>query len=161
MITISASMMPFVQITVALLLGGLLGLERTFAHKTAGLRTYSLVSMGSCLLIIISNLVIAPLSNVSGIDPLRLAAGIVTGIGFLGAGLIIFKDSKISGLTTAAGLWVACAIGIAVGFELFSIAVFATSLTLFTFSVLWIFENKIKKIVDRNDLDNGDNRSSL
>ena len=95
MITISASMMPFVQITVALLLGGLLGLERTFAHKTAGLRTYSLVSMGSCLLIIISNLVIAPLSNISGIDPLRLAAGIVTGIGFLGAGLIIFKDSKI------------------------------------------------------------------
>jgi|SRR3989344_4984502 len=148
MITISASMMPFVQITVALLLGGLLGLERTFAHKTAGLRTYSLVSMGSCLLIIISNLVIAPLSNISGIDPLRLAAGIVTGIGFLGAGLIIFKDSKISGLTTAAGLWVACAIGIAVGFELFLIAVFATSLTLFTFSVLWIFENKIKKIVD-------------
>ena len=148
MITISAGMMPFVQITVALLLGGLLGLERTFAHKTAGLRTYSLVSMGSCLLIIISNLVIAPLSNISGIDPLRLAAGIVTGIGFLGAGLIIFKDSKISGLTTAAGLWVACAIGIAVGFELFLIAVFATSLTLFTFSVLWIFENKIKKIVD-------------
>jgi putative Mg2+ transporter-C (MgtC) family protein len=78
-------------------------------------------------------------------DPMRLAAGIVTGIGFIGAGLIILKENKLEGLTTAAGLWVACGIGIAVGFQLFALAFFATFLTLFSFTILWNVEDRFKK----------------
>lgn len=76
---------------------------------------------------------------------LRMAAGIVTGIGFLGAGIIFSKESHVNGLTTAAGLWIAAGIGIAVGFEMYLISVFATLLTLFTFTILWFVENILRK----------------
>lgn len=138
----------FIQVVVALVLGIVLGAERTFAGKTAGMRTYGLVSMGSCLLVIISQLVLWN-ANVA-FDPLRLAAGIVTGIGFLGAGLIVVKDSTASGLTTAAGLWVASGIGIAVGYGFYVLAIFATFLTYVVFTFLWSFERKLKSIADYN-----------
>jgi len=139
------------QLLLALSLGLILGTERTFAGRTAGMRTYALVSMGSCLLIVMSNNVIASAASSLDPDPLRLAAGIVTGIGFLGAGIIIFKegDSKITGLTTAAGLWVACAIGMAVGYSLYTIAIFGTILTILSFSVLWHVEMGIKRISEK------------
>ncbi len=135
---------PFLQLVLAMLLGALLGFERTFAGKTAGVRTYGLVCMGSCLFVVISTLVSGMFVHSIDFDPLRLAAGVVTGVGFLGAGLIVFKDSKLNGLTTAAGLWVSCGIGMAVGFKLFAVAVFATILTFATFTVLWSLEDKIK-----------------
>lgn len=144
--------MPFIQLTLAMFFGIILGLERTFAGKTAGVRTYGLVSAGSCLLIVTSNLVNEQFVGLTDFDPMRLAAGIVTGIGFLGAGLIIFKDDKLSGLTTAAGLWVACGIGIAVGFKLFALAFYATFLALFAFTILWFIENKFKQIFKRPDI---------
>src|SRR3989338_11000577 len=106
---------PFVELLVALLLGSALGLERSIAHKTAGVRTFALVSMGSCLFVIIARLVI-PTVQTFNYDPLRIAAGVVMGIGFLCGGVIIFKDSTLTGLTTAAGLWVAAGIGMAVGY---------------------------------------------
>ena len=135
----------YLKLLIAMALGVLLGLERTYAGKTAGMRTYGLVSMGSCLFIVVG-------AAVSGAaDPLRMAAGIITGIGFLGAGLIIFKESKLSGLTTAAGLWVAAGIGIAVGFNRLMLAFFTTLLTLFTFTVLWFIEDWIKKYSKRDD----------
>src|SRR3989344_1404033 len=87
----------FVQLAIATGLGLLLGTERTIAGKNAGMRTYALVSLGSCLLILISVSVSQSFSTVFNFDPLRLAAGIVTGIGFLGAGIIIFKDSSLEG----------------------------------------------------------------
>lgn len=134
----------FLQITLAMVLGMLLGMERSIAGKTAGMRTYALVSLGSCLLVIISILIsIQNLTNFN-FDPLRVAAGIVTGIGFLGAGLIIMRSDRLQGLTTAAGLWVAAGIGIAVGFRLYSIAIFTTFLTLIVFTVMWFIEEKIK-----------------
>jgi putative Mg2+ transporter-C (MgtC) family protein len=142
----------FLQIIVAVCLGSLLGIERTFAGKTAGMRTYGLVCMGSCLFIIISEYVTAFYAPTLSVDPLHLAAGVITGIGFIGAGLIIFKDSKLSGLTTAAGLWVSCGIGIAVGYNLIAIAVFATIVTLFSFTVLWSVENKVKEIIHKEEI---------
>jgi putative Mg2+ transporter-C (MgtC) family protein len=126
----------------------LLGTERMFANKVAGIRTYGLVAMGSCLFIVVSVHVSGVLG--SGADPLRALSGIISGIGFLGAGIIIFKDkdSTISGITSAAGLWVSCGIGIAIGFNLIAIGVFATLVTLFMLSVVSIIERKIRKVAD-------------
>ncbi|MDO8424153.1 MAG: MgtC/SapB family protein [bacterium] len=133
---------PLVYLLAALLLGSILGLERTLAHKTAGVRTYGLVSMGSCLFILIARYVI-PTVDTFNYDPLRLAAGIVMGVGFLCGGVIVFKDSSLVGLTTAAGLWVAAGIGMAVGYGLLELAIFATLSTLFVFTVFWFIEHKI------------------
>lgn len=137
----------FIQLFIAALLGSFLGLERALAGKTAGLRTFALVSMGSALFVIISEMIGNNYLGVAAFDPLRIASQIIVGIGFLGAGLIIFKESKISGLTTAAGLWVSAGIGVAVGYKLYLIAIFVTILTLFIFTILWFIERKIKKEV--------------
>ncbi len=103
------------RLLIAMILGFVLGVERTMAHKTAGMRTYSLVSMGAALFVIISEIVSQRYVGVLGFDPLRMASQIVVGVGFLGAGLIIFRESRVEGLTTAAGLWISAGIGIAVG----------------------------------------------
>lgn len=137
-----------IKLVLAMVLGMVIGIERYLAHKTAGMRTYSLVAMGSCLLIIISEMIAVyymPLTNVS-INPFQIAAAIITGIGFLGAGVILHQESRIIGITSASGLWVASAIGIAVGFGLYDLSIIATILTLFIFIVLWFLE---KKIIDR------------
>ena len=139
--------MPYIQLVIAIILGTLLGSERTFAGKTAGMRTYGLVSMGSCLLIITSATMNSGFIGLTNFDPMRVAAGIVMGVGFIGSGLIIFRENKIEGLTTAAGLWVACGIGIAVGFKLFALALFASFLTLFTFTIVWFIEDKLRKSI--------------
>src|SRR3989344_3679704 len=135
-------MEPFLHLVIAVVLGSALGLERTLAHKTAGIRTYGLVSMGSCLFILIARFVI-PTVETFNYDPLRMAAGIIMGVGFLCGGVIIFKDSTLVGLTTAAGLWVAAGIGMAVGYGLLNLAFFATVATLITFTVFWFIEQKI------------------
>ncbi len=133
---------PFIYLLLAIFLGACLGTERTYAGKTAGMRTYALVSMGSCLFILISRFVI-PVAGAYAFDPMRMAAGIVMGIGFLCGGVIIYQNAHLSGLTTAAGLWVAAGIGMAVGYGLVSLAIFATLATLFVFIALWFIENKI------------------
>ncbi|MFZ2484607.1 MAG: MgtC/SapB family protein [Minisyncoccia bacterium] len=133
---------PFINLIVAVVLGSALGLERTLAHKTAGVRTFGLVSMGSCLFILIARAVM-PTIETFNYDPLRIAAGVVMGIGFLCGGVIVFKDSTLVGLTTAAGLWVAAGIGMAVGYGLISLAVFATVATLLVFTLFWFIENMI------------------
>lgn len=137
-------------LAVALFLGMLIGFERILAHKTAGPRTHALVSMGSALFIIIGQEVASAYSGTTGLDPLRIASQIVVGVGFLGAGMIIFKDSHLQGLTTASGLWVAAGIGVAAGFRLYDLAVMATILTLFIFTVLWYFESRVKRF-ERTD----------
>lgn len=126
-----------IRLLIAMTLGLLLGLERIHAHKTAGMRTYALVAVASAFFILIGEQVLAHYRSVTGIesDPIRLASQIVVGVGFLGAGLIIFKDNHIQNLTSAAGLWMSAAIGVAVGFGLIHEAIFATLLTLF---ILWI-----------------------
>lgn len=134
------------RLVLAMVLGGVVGTERVFAHKTAGIRTYALVSMGAALFVIISQVI----SNfylsqgLTNFDMLRVAAQIVVGIGFLGAGLIIFRRSRITGLTTASGLWVSAGIGMAVGFGLYWAALIAALLTLFIFLILWLVEDRIK-----------------
>lgn len=138
------------NILVALLLGTLLGVERTLAHKTAGLRTYGLVAMGSALFVVVAQLVgQSGELAVSGADIMRVTAGVITGIGFLCAGVIILRDQTVVGLTTAAGLWITSGIGIAAGFGLYLIAVFATVLTLLTFTIFWFVERGVTEIGEK------------
>lgn len=130
----------FWKMLLAVFLGAAIGVEREVAHKFAGMRTHALVALGSVLFTVISQ----TLSG-STVDPTRIAAQIVTGIGFLGAGMIVFDRSRIKGLTTAAGVWVAAAIGMAIGFDLYSVAVFTTFLTVLVFVVLWPIEQYFVK----------------
>jgi putative Mg2+ transporter-C (MgtC) family protein len=134
-----------VRLLVALVLGMIIGTERVWAHKTAGMRTYALVSMGSALFVIISNEMVKYYTGFPGLNPLMITAQIVVGVGFIGTGLIFSKESKMMGLTTATGLWVSAGIGMAAGFKLFNIAIIATILTLFIFIVLWFVEEQLKK----------------
>jgi len=134
-----------VRLLVALLLGMVIGTERVWAHKTAGMRTYALVSMGSALFVIISNEMVKYYTGMAGLNPLMITAQIVVGVGFIGSGLIFSKESKMMGLTTATGLWVSAGIGMAAGFRLFDIAIISTVLTLFIFVVLWFVEEQLKK----------------
>lgn len=136
----------FGQLALAAFLGALIGLERSYVGKAAGFRTYSLIALGSCLFTILSQIGFAG----ENIDPTRIAAQIVTGIGFIGAGLIIFREPKIQGLTTAAGLWASAAIGMAIGVEFYQLAIFASILILIilnTFSKFefWLREDRDNK----------------
>lgn len=132
------------RLVLAVLLGALVGFEREYFGKAAGFRTYSLVSLGACLFTVLSIFGVTQLLQPGdyggefryNYDPTRIVSQIVVGIGFLGAGLIIFRGFRIEGLTTAAGLWVAAAIGTAVGFGFYFVALVAAVLELFAFYVL-------------------------
>ena len=113
------------RIFVAGLLGGLIGFEREFRAKEAGVRTHFIVALGSALFMVISQYAFA-----GRFDAARVAAQVVSGIGFIGAGVIIFQKNVIRGITTAAGLWVAAAIGLSCGAEMYSVAIAATVMTI-------------------------------
>lgn len=135
----------FAKLLLAMLLGGVIGTERALlARQPAGTRTFGLVSLGACLFIIISNYVTTAFTGVGDIQPLYLAAGIVTGVGFLGGGLIVFRGDSLHGVTTAAGLWITTAIGMAIGYGLYSVGIFASLLTLLMFTGMWYVENRFK-----------------
>ena len=139
------------KLLLALLLGILIGIERQLSGKTAGLKTHALVSMGSALFVIISIIVSAEFKGTTIFDPLRMASHIIVGVGFIGGGAIFLKDKFVSGLTTAANLWIAAGIGMACGFGLYPLAIIVTLLSLFVFVVLRYIETKIdKKTKDEN-----------
>jgi putative Mg2+ transporter-C (MgtC) family protein len=123
------------RVLVALIIGLVLGLDRELRGYSAGLRTMALVTSGACLF---TGLGLMPLLGKS-VDPTRIAAQVVTGIGFLGAGSILRQGEEVKGLTTAASIWVAAAIGMAVGFGYYSTAVVATVLVVITLVLLrWV-----------------------
>lgn len=130
------------QLALAVLLGILIGVERNLAHKTAGMRTFALVTLGAAVFAIASG-ELATLFPNTAIDPSRIASGIVTGMGFLAGGLIILNRTEIQGLTTGAAMWVAASIGLAVGFEMYALAIWTTVLTIFILGTLWAVEARI------------------
>jgi putative Mg2+ transporter-C (MgtC) family protein len=131
-----------IRLSVAVLCGILVGAERSRVGKRAGMRTYALVALGAALFIVIALSVSMQYANMFSFDPLRVASQIVVGIGFLGAGVIFVERQMLTGLTTAAGMWVVAAIGTACGFGLYTIALYVTFLSLFIFEILWYIENK-------------------
>ncbi|MEK7091780.1 MAG: MgtC/SapB family protein [Patescibacteria group bacterium] len=160
MITYSLATLTW-RLVVALLLGSILGIERTAAGKMAGLRTYALVSLGAALFIVVAETISTQYLNLTTFDPLRMAAQIPLGIGFLGAGLVIFRESKLTGLTTAAGLWLAAGVGMACGFGLFGLAIVAALLSLLVF-LLGFIERPFQKHLNQTFVteDHDDNGQS-
>jgi putative Mg2+ transporter-C (MgtC) family protein len=130
------------RLCLAAVLGGIIGFEREWRQKNAGLKTNILIAMGSALFTLMS----IDLSKSAGGDATRIAAQIVTGIGFLGAGAIMRTGAGIRGLTTAAMIWVNAAIGVACGGGEYRLAVIATGVTL---SVLLVM-TPIEKALDRH-----------
>lgn len=148
-----------IRLSLAILLSGLIGLERKIYKKPAGFRTNVLVGMGSTLLMIIGLNILTEFNDGNTVDITRLAGQIVTGIGFLGAGAIIQGRGSVHGLTTAATIWVVAAIGMAVGLGFFLEATIATILTLVVLVILGRIEHKFEKFVD-HDTDNTENNEN-
>lgn len=139
------------KLAIAVLLGILIGIERALVHKEAGMKTHALVSMGSAVFVIVSEMIALKYGNIAGFDPTRIASQIIVGIGFLGAGSIILQGNRLLGLTTASGLWVTAGIGMATGFGFYGLAVITTILVLLVLIVVNIFEKPVRKISDNID----------
>lgn len=132
------------RLVVAMILGAVMGIERSLSGKHAGMRTYALVSLGACLFVVCSTLASLQLSFFSSINPLLIASAIVTGIGFIGAGLAGFGGNHPAELTTATGLWVSAGIGMACGFGLYTIAVSSVVVALVIFTVFAPLEHALR-----------------
>ncbi len=126
-------------------LGALIGLERERKKRAAGLRTHVLVALGSCVIMLVSLYVFEIYKNITTIDPGRIAAGVITGIGFLGAGTIIRSGDSVRGLTTAATIWLTSAIGLACGCGFFAVAVICTAVSLAVLLFLGGIEIRVNK----------------
>jgi putative Mg2+ transporter-C (MgtC) family protein len=135
------------RLLTATVLASLVGLDRERQRSSAGLRTHALVGMSSCLFTIASAFGFADVLGAAnvGLDPSRIAAQIVTGVGFLGAGTIIAHGSLIRGLTTAASVWTVAAIGLAVGGGMYRAAVIATVLALMLLLVMRPIERRLQR----------------
>lgn len=120
------------RIFIAAILGGIIGLEREYRDKAAGFRTHFLVALGSALFMILSAYGFEDIVQLDShhIDVSRIAAQVVSGIGFIGAGMIIFQKNAVRGLTTAAGVWVTAAIGLTCGAGMYLLATTSTILVL-------------------------------
>ncbi|MEK3884060.1 MgtC/SapB family protein [Paenibacillus sp. PL2-23] len=134
------------RLMLALVLGGLIGFEREQSNHAAGFRTNILVCLGACLLMLLSIYGFADFVEEPNVrvDPARLAAAVITGVGFLGAGTILFTGKSITGLTTAASLWVVAAIGLAVGAGFYFAS---TCVTLMALLTLWLFSKLEKRYI--------------
>ena len=132
-----------VRIAVAVVLGGIIGLERGLKNRPAGLRTYMLVCVGACLIMVTNQYIYQAFGTG---DPVRMGAQVVSGIGFLGAGtIIVTKRNQIKGLTTAAGLWAAAAVGLSVGIGLYEAAVIGGAVIFIVLSLIHSWDNKMRQ----------------
>ena len=140
----------FGQLFLAAILGTLIGTERELKGRLAGTRTHALVCLAASLFTILSTVGFRDFVLGTQFDPSRVASQVVIGIGFIGAGLIIFQESKVQGLTTAVGIWTTTAIGMAVGLKFYFVAFFATFLVLLIYTLLYYFEIFIDRFRDKN-----------
>ncbi len=133
------------QLILAVVLGALIGLEREYNKKEAGMRTYSLVCLGSTLFTILGFMGFQMVKGTAGVsfDPSRVVQAVAVGIGFLGAGLIIFEKFHTRGLTSAAGLWLTAAVGVALGIQLYFIAIISSVLAIIVLAGFGAIENKL------------------
>lgn len=137
------------RLTVAAVLSGLIGFDREVRSKAAGIRTHMLVGLGAALFMISGLLLVEMFegedasTSVVRVEATRVAAGIITGIGFLGAGQIFRHGTSVQGLTSAAGIWVTAAIGLLVGLGYYVLPIAATALAILIISVLGYVEHRI------------------
>jgi putative Mg2+ transporter-C (MgtC) family protein len=133
------------RLAVSMLLGGAIGFERERDSQPAGLRTHMILILGSCLAMILS----INIGIKNGTDPTRMAAQVISGVGFLGAGAILRSGFNVKGLTTATTVWTTAIIGLAVGYGYYWVGVFTTVLVLVVLTLVSIFE---RKFIRRNIL---------
>lgn len=136
------------KLSLAVLFGLIIGAERLLGHKEAGMKTHAMVSMGAALFVIISETLALRYANLGGFDASRMASQIIVGIGFLGAGSIILHDNRLTGLTTASGVWVTAGIGMAVGFGFYDLALISTIFVLTIFILISLLERPVIKIAN-------------
>jgi len=139
-----------VQIMLAAVLGGMIGFEREWRGKSSGLRTFAFVAMGSTLFTILS------VKGFSDVGPSRVASNVLTGVGFLGAGVIFLQENRVKGITTAAGLWVVAAVGMAVGCGFYLTAIFTTLISMIVFEILSRVDYWIHAKIRKNNLSSPD-----
>jgi len=133
----------FERLAISALLGGIIGVERELHAKPAGLRTHVLVCVGATMFTLLSISISSP--EPASVDISRIAAGVVTGIGFLAAGTIFMEKNRVRGLTTAADLWVLAAIGMSVGLGYYLLASAATAIALLVLILGRFLDNYLKK----------------
>jgi putative Mg2+ transporter-C (MgtC) family protein len=160
------------RLLIAALLGSLIGIEREIHGRDAGFRTQLLVALGSALAMVVSLHFARQFADANPglqslrIDPARMAYGVMGGIGFLGAGVIMRQETGVKGLTTAASLWCTAAVGLACGFGMYWVAGFATVLVVFTLMVLsrldnWLPSQRSKTVIVTLPVGEGDNVARL
>lgn len=130
------------RLLVAMILGTLIGAERKRKGQIAGVRTFALISMGACLAMLLSIYVPQIYLGLKNGDPGRIAAQVITGVGFLGGGAMIHMKGSVRGLTTAAGIWMTAAIGMAVGVGMYWCSIIATALILITLVCFELYEQR-------------------
>lgn len=133
------------KLVLAMVLGGLVGLEREITNRPAGFRTHTLVCMGSTLVMVTSMHLFRLYHDIVNLDPARLSAQVISGIGFLGAGTILKDKTRVRGLTTAASLWVVACIGLAVGAGLYGLSILVAVLAYVTLILLKKMEGFLKQ----------------
>lgn len=132
-----------VRLVLSIILGGVIGMERETINRPAGFRTHILVCLGSTVVMIVSLFISNQFQGITNVDPGRIPAQVISGIGFLGAGTIIIEGATVKGLTTAAGLWTVSAIGLAIGVGFYYGAILTTFLILLTLLAF----NKIEEFI--------------
>ena len=150
-ISSSIFLLSLKTLILAATLGALIGIEREWAQRGAGLRTFSLISLGAALFVMISRLSFIQYLGISSLDPSRTLGQIIVGMGFLGAGIIIFKqrEGRVEGLTTAAMMWATAAVGAAVGLELYWLAISTTILIVLINFVVLPFEKRLEEKIEK------------
>ena len=140
----------FLRIFAAVLLGGIIGLEREMKNRAAGFRTYILVCLGACIIMMTNQYIYQAFKTG---DPVRMGAQVISGIGFLGAGtIIVTKRNQIKGLTTAAGLWSTAGLGLALGIGFYEAAVTGTLAILLVITLMQKMDNRMRKHSNRMEI---------
>lgn len=139
----------FGQLFLATILGALVGLERQISKKEAGMRTFALISLGSAFFTMISVMAWEKFPS-AAFNLAQIPSNIIVGAGFIGAGVVILHKSHLVGLTTAVGLWTSAAIGMAVGFKFYAVAIFTAFLMLVVFLFFWLIEERVVDKISSN-----------
>jgi len=144
------------ELLLAMALGWLMGWERKHWKKPAGGRTFMLIALGSCLFSIISIESAQALAGHALVDPTRIASNILTGIGFIGAGLILHTHEHVEGVTSAAALWVAAAVGMAVAFHLYFLAILVAILTVVGLNLSYATRKIVSRVAHHDEETSGE-----
>ncbi len=138
-----------IKIILAIVLGAAIGIERGRSNKPAGMRTYMLITLAATIFTMIS-LKATSIFNSSQYDPGRIISEVLVGIGFIGAGVIIFNNNKLQGVTTAASIWVSTAIGMLIGLGIYSLAIIVAIISFFIIAFLFEPEEKLEEIMNKH-----------